>query len=169
MLRHVQGKAPAALPTELRIGGRNNSSQSVLSRYLADFSLHNVEVASKRRAIGHRVLLKTAQAMSQRQKQIPRIHKSFLYLLFVFILVGEDVWKVKIIDREEHWRIRYLKESAYMLGYSELLSRLSIEMNTIWESIIKNVWWKKMNHNMSSGKKIIYNRSKHSDVRTLSL
>ena len=45
--------------------------------------------------------------------------------------------KVKIIERDEHWRIRRLKESAYMLGYSDLLSRPSIEMNTIWELIIK--------------------------------
>ena len=41
--------------------------------------------------------------------------------------------KIKIIDREEHWRIRCLKESVHMLGYSNLLSRPSIEMNTIWE------------------------------------
>ena len=39
--------------------------------------------------------------------------------------------EVKIIDSEEHWRIRYLKESAYMLGYSDLVSRPSMEMNTI--------------------------------------
>ena len=41
--------------------------------------------------------------------------------------------KVEIIDRAEHWRIRRLKESAHMLGYSELLSRPSIELNTTWE------------------------------------
>ena len=45
--------------------------------------------------------------------------------------------KVKTIDREEHWRIRCLKELAHMLGYSDLLSRPSIERNTIWEPIIK--------------------------------
>ena len=45
--------------------------------------------------------------------------------------------KVEIIDRAEHWRIRRLKESAHMLGYNDLLSRLSIELNTIWEPIIK--------------------------------
>ena len=45
--------------------------------------------------------------------------------------------KVEIIDRMEHWRIRSLKESAYMLGYNDLLSRPSIELNTIWEVIIK--------------------------------
>ena len=45
--------------------------------------------------------------------------------------------KVEIIDRAEHWRIRRLKLSAHMLGYSDLLSRPSIELNTIWESIIK--------------------------------
>ena len=42
--------------------------------------------------------------------------------------------KVKIIDREEHWRIRRLKESVHMLCYSDLLSRPSIEMNTISSS-----------------------------------
>ena len=41
--------------------------------------------------------------------------------------------EVEMIDREEHWRIRHLKESAHMLGYSDLLSRPNIEMNTIWE------------------------------------
>ena len=45
--------------------------------------------------------------------------------------------KVEIIDRAEHWRIRCLKESAHMLGYNVLLSRPSIEVNTIWELIIK--------------------------------
>ena len=45
--------------------------------------------------------------------------------------------KVEIIDRAEHWRIRCLKESAHMLGYNDLLSRPSIELNTIWELIIK--------------------------------
>ena len=41
--------------------------------------------------------------------------------------------KVEIIDRAEHWRIRRLKESAHMLGYNDLLSRPSIELNKIWE------------------------------------
>ena len=45
--------------------------------------------------------------------------------------------KVEIIDRAEHWRIRRLKESAHILGYNDLLSRPSIELNTIWEPIIK--------------------------------
>ena len=44
------------------------------------------------------------------------------------------LWEeVEIIDREENWKRRRLKESAYMIGYSNLLSRPSIEMNTIWE------------------------------------
>ena len=52
----------------------------------------------------------------------------------------QPLWdKVKTIDSEEHWRIRRLKESAHMLSYSDLLSRPSIEMNTIWEPIIKMV------------------------------
>ena len=45
--------------------------------------------------------------------------------------------KVEIIDRAEHWRIRHLKESAHILGYNDLLSRPSIDLNTIWEPIIK--------------------------------
>ena len=47
--------------------------------------------------------------------------------------------EVEMIDREEHWKIRRLKESAHMLGYSDPLSRPSIEMNTIWEPIIKKL------------------------------
>ena len=66
--------------------------------------------------------------------------------------------KVEIIDRVEHWRIRRLKESAHMLGYNDLLSRPSIELNTIWEPIIKKARLKKTtkapwNLNMSTGKK----------------
>ena len=45
--------------------------------------------------------------------------------------------KVEIIDRAEHWRIRHFKEPTHMLGYNDLLSRPSIELNTIWEPIIK--------------------------------
>ena len=40
--------------------------------------------------------------------------------------------KVEITDREEHKKRRCLKEAAYMLGHVDLLSRPSIEMNTIW-------------------------------------
>ena len=45
--------------------------------------------------------------------------------------------EVKIIDQEEHWRIRRLKKAVHILGYSDPSSRPSIEMNTIWEPIIK--------------------------------
>ena len=51
--------------------------------------------------------------------------------------------EVEIIDRAEHWKIRRLKESACMLSYNDLLSRPSIEMNTMWEPIIKKVRFKK--------------------------
>ena len=44
--------------------------------------------------------------------------------------------KVKIIYREGHWK-RCLKEVAHMLGHVDLLSRPSMEMNTIWEPIIE--------------------------------
>ena len=40
--------------------------------------------------------------------------------------------KVKLIDRQEYWRIRRLKEAAPMLG-----NRPSIEMNTFGEPLIK--------------------------------
>ena len=50
----------------------------------------------------------------------------------------QPLWdKVEIINRAEHWRIRRLEESAHMLGYNDLPSRPSIELNTIWEPIIK--------------------------------
>ena len=43
--------------------------------------------------------------------------------------------EVKIIDWEEHWKIRCLKRSSY----SDLLSRPSIEVDMIWEPIIEKV------------------------------
>ena len=61
--------------------------------------------------------------------------------------------EIEIIDREEHCRIRCLKEAAYMLGKSDLLSRPSIEMNMIWELLIKKVRSKK-NCDMSHAKKL---------------
>ena len=51
--------------------------------------------------------------------------------------------EVEIIDRAEHWRIKCLKESAHMVGNNDLLSRPSIEVNTIWELVIKKVKLKK--------------------------
>ena len=54
----------------------------------------------------------------------------------IHLLLWEEV---EIIDRAEHWRIRRLKELAHMLGYNDLLSRPNIEMNTIWEPMIKKV------------------------------
>ena len=42
---------------------------------------------------------------------------------------------VKIIDSEEHWKKRRPKKASKMLGYVDLLSKPSIEMNTIWEPI----------------------------------
>ena len=67
--------------------------------------------------------------------------------------MADDIWKekgnhlplwdkVEIIDRVD-WRIRRLKESAHMLGYNDLLSRPSIELNTIWDPIIKKARWGK--------------------------
>ena len=76
--------------------------------------------------------------------------------------MADHIWKekgnhlplwdaVKVIERDEPGRIRRLKESAHMLGYSDLVSRPSIEMNTIWEPIIKKIRFLK-NRNMSPGK-----------------
>ena len=81
--------------------------------------------------------------------------------------------KVEIIDRAEHWRIRCLKESVHMLGYNDLLSRPSIELNTIWEPIMKKARLKKKkkkwNLNMSTGKKSYIIVVILAKVRTLSL
>ncbi len=44
--------------------------------------------------------------------------------------------EVKIINSEPHWKVRKLKETAHMLGHNNLLSRPSIELNTIWEPLI---------------------------------
>ena len=71
--------------------------------------------------------------------------------------MADHIWKetgnhlplletVEIIDRTKLWRIRRLKESAYILGYNDLLSRPSIELNTIWEPIIKKARWEKKSH-----------------------
>ena len=49
-----------------------------------------------------------------------------------------SLWdEVKIIDMEEHWKIRHLKEAVQMLGYSDLFSKPSMEMNMIWQPLIK--------------------------------
>ena len=63
-----------------------------------------------------------------------------------------SLWdEVEIIDRAAHWRIRRLLESSHMAGYNDLLSRPSIEMNTIWKLIIKKRFDKK-NSSMSTSK-----------------
>ena len=50
-----------------------------------------------------------------------------------------SLWdQVEIIDKEYHWKIHKLKESAHMLGHKNLLSRPSIEINTIWEPVIRS-------------------------------
>ena len=68
--------------------------------------------------------------------------------------IGKLWEKVEIIDRAEHSRIRHLKESAYILGNNDLLSRPSIELNTIWEPIIKMARWKKIIHNSSNSSQV---------------
>ena len=90
--------------------------------------------------------------------------------------MADDIWKekgnhltlwdkVEIIEGAEHWRNRRLKESVHFLGFNDLLSRPSIELNTIWEPIINMA---RKNLNMSTGKKI-HNSGNPSQVRTLSL
>ena len=46
--------------------------------------------------------------------------------------------QVEIIDKEHHWKICKLKESAHMLGHKNLMSRPSIEINTIWKPVIRS-------------------------------
>ena len=56
--------------------------------------------------------------------------------------MADHIWKekgnhlplwdqAKIHDKEEHWKIRRLKEAAHKLSIP------SIEINTIWEPLIK--------------------------------
>lgn len=45
--------------------------------------------------------------------------------------------KKKIKKMKEHWRIRFLKKSPHMLGYDNLVSRPSLEIDTILGSLIK--------------------------------
>lgn len=45
--------------------------------------------------------------------------------------------KVKIPSKKEHWGFKYLIESTPMIGYKYIRSRLSIEINTILESLKK--------------------------------
>ena len=52
---------------------------------------------------------------------------------------------VEIIDKEHHWKIHKLRESAHRLGHKNLLSRPSIEINTIWEPVIRSA--RKSNNN----------------------
>ena len=90
---------------------------------------------------------KNQQASSQKFREWKFF---FFFRKFVLLYIWKEngnhlpLWdKVEIIDRAEHWRIRRLKESAHMLGYNDLLSRPSIELNTIWEPIIKKARSKK--------------------------
>lgn len=39
--------------------------------------------------------------------------------------------------RQENWRDKLLKEAEYMLGYEDLNSRSSVEINSISETLIK--------------------------------
>ena len=63
--------------------------------------------------------------------------------------VADHIWRekedhyplwdqVEIIDKEHHWKTCKLKESAHMLVHKNLQSRPSIEINTIWEPVIRS-------------------------------
>ena len=68
-----------------------------------------------------------------------------------------SLWdEVKIIPREEHWRIRCVKEPTHMLGYSDLLSRTSLKLYMIWEPLIEMSRLKKKLQYEQSFKKIIH-------------
>ena len=73
--------------------------------------------------------------------------------------MADHIWKEKGNHLpscgEEHWMIRRLQESAHMLGYSDLLSKLSVEMNTVWEPIIKKVRLKKNEYDTSNESYVI--------------
>lgn len=45
----------------------------------------------------------------------------------------------KILGREEHWRVRLLKESAPMLVFEDLLRMTSTEINTIWWPLMNKI------------------------------
>ena len=45
--------------------------------------------------------------------------------------------QAKIIDWEKHSKIRRLKETAHLLSSSDLLGWLNIEIDKIWEPLIK--------------------------------
>ena len=65
----------------------------------------------------------------EHQKGIVRREKTEVYQPF---------WnEVKIIGREQHWKIRKLKNSAHMLGHYNLLSRPRIEIGAIWKLVIR--------------------------------
>ena len=63
--------------------------------------------------------------------------------------IADHIWKEKrnhlplwdetiIVEGEEQWKRRCLKEAEHILCYSDLLSRLNIEMNTIRKPFTKN-------------------------------
>lgn len=43
----------------------------------------------------------------------------------------------EVKGNREHWRMRWLKESVYILGIENFLNRPSIETDKIWEPLIK--------------------------------
>ena len=55
-----------------------------------------------------------------------------------------------VVSKHMWW---FLKESAYLLDYNDLLSRPSIKLNTVWDPIIKKARWEKKHLNMGTGKK----------------
>ena len=62
-------------------------------------------------------------------------------------------------NKAEHWRIRPLKESAHMVSRIDQLSRSSIEINTIWEPIIKKVRLKNNNKEENNSLKTLTDKN----------
>lgn len=51
----------------------------------------------------------------------------------------QQLWnEVKMLDKKEHWRVRLLKESERMLDYEDLHNKPSLEINKIYDQLIKD-------------------------------
>ena len=57
--------------------------------------------------------------------------------------MADHIWKEKGNHLPLWDKVEIIERAKHMLGYNDLLSRLSIELNTIWEPIIKKASWRK--------------------------
>ena len=61
-----------------------------------------------------------------------------MYFLGIFLkTISKKIHVVVVVGDINLFCSIPIKKAAHMLGYVDLLSRLSIEMNTIWEPIIE--------------------------------